>query len=366
MDYTSKPNFHYKPRKGWINDPNGLVCFNGYYHIFYQHSPNYEKPWHEPMHWGHARTRDFINWEELPVALYPDMPYDKGGCWSGTALVKDDTLFIAYTGHNEINGVFAETVNIAYSTDGISFTKYANNPVIAHYPEDGCPDFRDPALSHRNGKYYCVVASGNKEKQTANLLLYESPDIFNWKYIGVIYEWTGNKKFAECPSFILSKNEALLTASVCANDNNHFFSVMYGEFENNKFSPDITGLPDKGPDQYAGQVFHDTNGRNILITWVPGWAYENKFEQNIGCMSVPRELKCINGRIYAYPVEELHHLIKASDEAVKITDTGFIIERDSRSPVIHSGKVYEVAILRDEYILEVFVNNGEEVYTVLL
>ena len=72
MDYLSKLGYHLKPEKGWVNDPNGLVFFKGYYHIFYQHCPNYEIPWQEPMHWGHARTKDFLTYEYLPVALFPD------------------------------------------------------------------------------------------------------------------------------------------------------------------------------------------------------------------------------------------------------------------------------------------------------
>ena len=72
MDYLQKLKYHYRPSKGWVNDPNGLVYFQGYYHVFYQHAPDYETPWKQPMHWGHARTKDFLKWEELPVALFPD------------------------------------------------------------------------------------------------------------------------------------------------------------------------------------------------------------------------------------------------------------------------------------------------------
>ena len=95
IDYLRPLQRHYRPARGWVNDPNGLVYFQGYYHVFYQHAPNHEVPWKEPMHWGHARTKDFLTWEELPVALYPDQPYDKGGCWSGTAIVKDDVLYLS-------------------------------------------------------------------------------------------------------------------------------------------------------------------------------------------------------------------------------------------------------------------------------
>ena len=82
MDYLQKLKYHYRPAKGWINDPNGLVYFQGYYHVFYQHAPDHEVPWKQPMHWGHARTKDFLHWEELPVALYPDKDYDNNGCYT--------------------------------------------------------------------------------------------------------------------------------------------------------------------------------------------------------------------------------------------------------------------------------------------
>lgn len=96
MDCLQKLRHHYMPEKGWVNDPNGLVYFQGWYHVFYQHAPDFEEPWHQPMHWGHARTKDFLTWEELPVALYPDQEYDENGCWSGTAAVKGDTLYLFY------------------------------------------------------------------------------------------------------------------------------------------------------------------------------------------------------------------------------------------------------------------------------
>ena len=157
MNYRTPLKYHFATKKGWVNDPNGLVYFNGYYHIFYQHSPNFEKPWNESMHWGHARTKDFLDFEELPVALFPDKPYDKDGCWSGTAIVKDDTLFLFYASIHD--GV--QSVSVAYSTDGINFEKYENNPVIGGIPADGCPDFRDPAVCYSDGKYFKMLGGGD-------------------------------------------------------------------------------------------------------------------------------------------------------------------------------------------------------------
>ena len=364
MDYLKRPNYHYKPEKGWINDPNGLVYFQGYYHIFYQHAPNFEVPWKEPMYWGHARTKNFIDWEELPVALFPDKDYDNNGCWSGTATVKDDTLYLFYAsvkGEEKI-----QTVSVAYSTDGIHFEKYAKNPVIAQYPAEGSQDFRDPAVCCVDGQYYCVMASGNPEDKAARLLLYKSENLFDWEYKGVMCEWE-NSRYTECPSFMEAEDGLyLLTASVLPLERPHYFSAMYGEFVGGKFTIRHSAGVDKGPDQYAGQVFRDPQGRNILITWIPGWSYSGYASKDVGCMSVPRELKIADGKITAYPVKEVQHLLKDSDPAVKRTEAGFVIERQGRAPVIYEGEVSDLKILRDEYILEVFVNGGEEVYSALL
>ena len=366
MDYTKKPKYHYRPEKGWVNDPNGLVFFKGYYHVFFQHAPHYELPWREPMHWGHARTKDFIKWETLPIALCSSQDYDSFGCWSGTAIVKENRLYLFYASVQEVEGEEErrQTVSVAYSDDGIHFTKYEQNPVIKHYPDDGCPDFRDPAVAYIDGKYYCVMASGHRETKTARLLLYKSDDLLDWEYVGIMCEWE-NSKFAECPSFVQMGDEYILTASVCGYTR-HYFSIMYGNFEDGKFITRISGEVDKGPDQYAGQMFIDDKGRALLIAWTPGWGYVDYTDKDIGCMSLPRQLTHKNGRIYGNLIPEMQHLLKDSDDALTLTEDGFIIERSGREPVIHHGKIRKLKMLRDEYILEVFINDGEEIYTVLL
>ena len=378
MDYSQKLKYHYRPNKGWINDPNGLVYFDGYYHLFYQHSPTYETPWKQPMHWGHARTKNFLNWEELPIALTPDKEYDEDGCWSGTATVKDGVLYLIYAsvkGYNNqqklnsppsnYEGEQIQSVSVAYSHDGIHFEKYEGNPVIPHFPPEGSLDFRDPAVCCVDETYYCVMASGNPKDRAAKLLIYKSQNLFDWEYLGVMSEWA-ESRWAECPSFINNGKNFLLTVSVQPLGANHYFQVIYGDFKDGKFTPKISATPDKGPDQYAGQTFRDHLGRNLLIAWFPGWRYKGYAGKDIGHMSIPRELKLENGKITAYPIKELQHLLKDEDESVKRTENGFIIEREGRSPVVYEGNINDIKILRDGYIVEVFINGGEEVYTVLL
>ena len=367
MDYTQHLHAHYRPKKGWINDPNGLVYFGGYYHVFYQHAPDFETPWHQPMHWGHARTRDFLHWEELPVALFPDGAYDNGGCWSGTAIEKDGVLYLLYASVRTPEGTNdkIQTVSVATSRDGIHFEKYQGNPVIATYPEDGGPDFRDPAVCRIGEDFYCVMATGNPATKTGRLLLYRSRDLLSWDYVGIMAEWE-NCRYTECPSFLSAGDRFLLTASVCPLDARHHFSVMFGAFENEKFHIEQSAEVDKGPDQYAGQVFQDHKGRNLLISWIPGWSYVGHAASDVGCMSVPREIRCEGGVITAYPIKEMQHLLTEEDSAVRRTDTGFVIERAGRAPVVYEGEIDDLKILRDGYVVEVFVNGGKEVYTALL
>ena len=159
-----KPEEHFTAEIGWINDPNGFVYFRGEYHLFYQFYP-YDSAW-GPMHWGHAKSKDLIHWEHLPVALAPDQDYDRSGCFSGSAIVKDDRLWIMYTGHIDEEGSIRQLQNIAYSDDGIHFTKILENPVLtgADLPEELIvSEFRDPKLFEKDGRYYSVVASKHKD-----------------------------------------------------------------------------------------------------------------------------------------------------------------------------------------------------------
>lgn len=135
------------PPDGWINDPNGFVYFRGEFQFFYQYNP-YDSACGS-LHWGHA-ARTWSTGEHLPVALAPDKDYDKDGCFSGSAIVKDDTLWLMYTGHivNE-DGSVRQVQNMAYSTDGIHFEKVEQNPVATEelLPEEVIAnDFRDPKI----------------------------------------------------------------------------------------------------------------------------------------------------------------------------------------------------------------------------
>ena len=109
--------FHFEPHKGWMNDPNGLIYYQGRYHAFFQHNPH-EPVW-GPMHWGHAVSQDLLHWEELPIALFPDQPYeDDKGCFSGSAVERDGVLYLFYTA---VSKQLGQTQCVAVSRDGKAF-----------------------------------------------------------------------------------------------------------------------------------------------------------------------------------------------------------------------------------------------------
>lgn len=356
--------YHYRPAHGWMNDPNGLIEYKGYYHLFYQHCPHFEHPYSEAMSWGHARTKDFIHWEELPVALSPTDPFDRGGCWSGTAIEKDGRLYLYYASIRDGR----QEISVAWSDDGISFEKYDRNPIIAEYPAEGSADFRDPAVMPWGDECLMLIASGNEQAHAGRLLMYRSTDMLTWDYRGVAYEVPGAHE-CECPSFIHAEgNRCWLGVSVeyTNPEPKRDFVLMSGNFDGNTFVPVVCGHPQKGPDQYAGQAFIDSRGRTILMTWIPGWPFAGYGEKSVSCMSLPLELTVTKEGIRAYPVEEVRHLLVCSDPAVERTEKGFVIRRTDRPDVTYEGDLRELALLRDNYVLELFINGGEQVMTVIL
>lgn len=322
---NSALKYHYHPVKGWLNDPNGLCDFGGLHHVFYQYCPDSETP--SVAKWGHAITKDFLNWQELGVAIDTDMPYDANGVWSGTAIVKDGRMYAFYASRD---GDKKQAISVAFSDDGIHFEKYAGNPIISEYPPEGSDDFRDPTVMEFDGRYYMLVGSADTRKDSGTLLLYESADLLAWSYSGVFREYPDCFS-CECPSFVRMDGGVIVAVSNRPKSGGHYFEVMYGQFDGRRFEPQIVSHFQKGPDEYAGQIYRDEKGRAILISWISGWQYQPK-EKCIGCLSLPLELAVAGGRIKAYPVEEVRHLIGSNGSVT------------------------------DAYVKETYVNGGEEVY----
>ena len=323
VDNTYRQKYHIMPPIGWMNDPNGFSYYNGEYHLFYQYNP-YSSQW-GPMHWKHIKSKDLVNWKDLDIAIAPDEEYDVSGCFSGSAIEKDGKM---YTGHQDPGGFenLRQVQCIAVSEDGINFTKYENNPVIdsTKLPKEAIiQDFRDPKVYKKGDKYYSVIGSRNLD-DSGQILLYSSDDLLNWNYEGNILQ--SNNEFAkmwECPDLFELDNKDILIMSPQFLEprgnkywNLHSSSYMIGnlDYKNNKYNLEKVEEIDYGFDFYAPQTLIDNKGRRIMIAWMQMW--DRKFPTNelghnwAGCMTIPRELKLVDDKLYQLPVEELKVLRK--------------------------------------------------------
>ena len=351
--------YHFEPQTGWMNDPNGLIFYKGKYHAFFQHNPH-EPVW-GPMHWGHAVSEDLVYWQELPIALYPDMYYeDNGGCFSGSAIEKDGRIYLIYT---SVSKQYGQSQSIAYSDDGINFTKYENNPVISKYPEDGSGDFRDPKVSFINGKYHMVCGSGKDE--IGKVLLYTSADLFNWDYVGVLYEGAEHGTVLECPDFFELGDGFVLMFSQMGRKT-HSTAFMYGDFDGVKFTVRDVFSNEIGPHIYAPQTFEDAQKRRILIGWLYSW--DKKLDEGAtyaGALTIPRELSIVDGHLKIEPVKEAENLLTPWDPMVSISGKEITINDKWDIPLRYRSEngISDVRILKDTKTIEIFINNGEAVFT---
>ena len=323
---VERPAFHVTGGIGWINDPNGFSCYKGEYHLFFQYHP-YSTKW-GPMHWGHVKTRDFIRWERLPVALAPDAAYDKGGCFSGGAIeLPDGRQLLLYTGVHRMrreDGVLEEyqTQCVAVG-DGVDYEKFEGNPVLTgkDLPEGGSPlDFRDPKIwREADGTYRCVVGNRAADGSGA-ILLYESGDAFHWRRAGIVDACRNEYgRMWECPDFFpLNGKQVLLTSPQEMAALGLEFHAGYGalcligswEDAARKFTRERVQSIDYGIDFYAPQTLESYDGRRIMIAWMQNWTNSNcqPFGARIfGEMTLPRELSVKDGRLVQNPVRELEN-----------------------------------------------------------
>lgn len=350
MPSNKRFNYHFEPQKGWMNDPNGLVYFRGQYHAFFQHNP-YSTQW-DKMHWGHAVSDDLLHWQELPIALYPDQEYEnQGGCFSGSAIVKDDRLYLFYTSVAE-----KQTQSVAYSDDGIHFTKYENNPVIRENPL-GYYDFRDPKVSEIDGQYYMVTGSGSSD--AAQVLLFKSENLLDWEFIGILFNGNQYKPCIECPDFFKLGDKYVLMFSKMEEPTRTTHFVI-GDFENGKLINTAICRPEWGRDFYAPQTLWDGK-RRILIGWMYHWGKKAPLGCPFaGALSIPRELKLKDNVVYNFPVEEAQGLMTKKSKYVSINKNEITVHpKMKKDRTFTVPQINSIDILEDTKSVEIFVNNGE-------
>ncbi len=318
-----RPDFHYTAKSGWINDPNGFSVYNGKYHLFAQHNPNDTK-W-GPMHWSHAVSEDLISWEHLPIALTPTEDYEHDmGCFSGTAMEHNGKHVLMYTGCNgKIGGASCQTQCIAVG-DGELYKKSANNPVISEkqLPEMvSANDFRDPKLFKVGDWFYALMGSRLKDREIGSMLLYRSPDLEKWEYVGEALRGAEDGSMGtvfECPDiFKLGDKYVILTSPInmppqgdkYRNVSSAVYFVGDIDLETGKFTAEYYDEIDGGFDFYAPQTTESLDAERVMIAWAQMW--DRVFITDelghgwTGCMTLPRVLSLKNKRLYQQPVKGL-------------------------------------------------------------
>lgn len=314
-----RPRYHFTPPANWMNDPNGIIEWDGQLHLFYQHNP-YAAVW-DNMHWGHAVSDDLAHWTDLPVALAPAPGGpDQDGCWSGCAVNNSGAPTVLYTG---VQGDWAlphnQRVCLARGTkDLISWEKHADNPVIARPPEGlDVTGFRDPYVWREDDGWYMIVGAGIRDVGGA-ALLYRSKDLVSWEYLNPLCVgdkhntstiWTGS--VWEVPQLLCLGDKHVLIATVWEND--PLYSVYFtGTYRNHRFVPEMVNKLDYGDRHfYAAHTTIDSQGRHIMWGFI-GEGRSTEAQQAAGwsgVMSLPRIISLReDGKLAMRPAPEIESL----------------------------------------------------------
>ena len=365
MKNNFRQKLHLEPVKGWLNDPNGLCFFKGEYHVYFQYSP--ETPDGSGLKcWGHWKSPDMLKWQFTGTVLFPDTPDDKDGVYSGCGFVKDDTLYLFYTGnvkesgdHDYITSGRGANVILVTTKDGHNMSPKRAILRNSDYPDYCSCHVRDPKVWEENGRYFMVLGARTLDDKGC-VLRYTSDDIVNWQYESTIFGADGSYMW-ECPDeFPLSGQRYLSVSPQGLSHEKYISQNVYssGYFRLLEDTPEEYTEWDKGFDFYAPQSFEALDGRRILIGWegigdIPysnptvsqGWQH---------CLTLPRELSTDkNGKILQKPVRELKKLRK-TEVSIAETDTA-----EAELPFEFTGKSDGEFGIEFENVLKLGYRKGE-------
>lgn len=334
-----RPVYHFTSPAQWMNDINGPLFHNGWYHIFYQHNP-YDDVWGQ-MHWGHARSRDLVHWEHLPIALWPSREQGEAHCYSGCAALNEagePLIFYTSIGHELPEQWIAKG-----SDDLITWEKYSQNPFLTMADHGGLfiREWRDPFIFTAGGRT-CMVLGGKLEDKNggeAVAVVYEAKDgrLLDWRYRGILFRHP-NKALGslECPNFFPLDSRFVLLDSP-------YGPVEYftGSFDADafRFESNVRGQVDYSDQYYATNVLYDETGRCILLGWVRGFKDGRGWN---GCMSLPRIITLDDrGRLIQQPAKELEAL---REQCIRIVPQ--TLENRSFTPSIEGETLEIKTVLR--------------------
>lgn len=310
-DQPYRPQIHFSPQKNWTNDPNGLVYFDGEYHVFFQYNPFGDQWGH--MSWGHAVSRDLLHWQELPVAI----PEENGVMiFTGSIVIdhenasrlcrpKKECMVAIYTGHSQNPQL--QNQNLAYSLDrGRTWVKYRNNPVLDLH----LSDFRDPSVSWDEKAHRWVMAVSLPKEHTVRF--YASSNLKDWKQLSDFGPAGDTAGDWECPDLLripaVNKTGSIWALKVGLNpgapQGGSGEQYFLGDFDGTTFKlseePGAQGWTNYGKDDYCAISFNNLprEQQPILLGWMSNWQYAAKLPTSPwrGQMSLPRKLAYVRDK----------------------------------------------------------------------
>ena len=316
-DTPNREQYHFNAFRNWINDPNGLCWYKGFYHLYYQANPHGQNWAH--MYWGHGASKDLVHWIHLPYVLEPqeeilESDDKKGGAFSGCAVPLEDQIVFYFTRHiGPPEDTEEDTVQyqaMVTSADGIRFGQEVK--IIEKPDESFSYNFRDPKVLWLEGAWQMVL--GAKVNGIPSLVRYTSANMKDWTCQGILLEEREEGVYTfECPDFFPLNDTFVAVGSwMKYTDAQGRFQPTYyylGDYRNGKFLVKSRGLYDFGGNFYAVQSFeHD--GRRIAIAWTADCCEEHIPEEKGSCggMTIPRELSVRDGRLIQRPAAEIYSL----------------------------------------------------------
>lgn len=259
-----RPVYHYHAPAQWMNDPNGPVYHRGWYHVFYQFNP-YGSDWGH-MHWGHARSKDLVNWQQLPVALGPSKGTGEDHVFSGSvALRPGNKPIVFYTSIGDKRDP-EQWAAEAENDDLLTWRKLPANPVLslAYHGQDKIAEWRDPYLFTVDRVTYMVIGGGLNGRGVVTLYRAASPDLVNWQYLGVLFQHPDPEiKNVECPNIVPLNGKWLLLTSTHGRVESFVGSL---DLERPAFITQRRDVLTGG--SYASQLLTDSKGHCVHLAWV--------------------------------------------------------------------------------------------------
>jgi beta-fructofuranosidase len=307
----TRPIYHFHAPANWMNDPNGPIHYQGFYHLFYQHNP-FADTWGH-MHWGHARSRDLVHWQYLPIALAPSEELGEEHVFSGCCVIPPKSgPMIIYT--SIARGKPAENYAEQWAAIGdksmLNWQKYSGNPLLSEELNGNTKiyDWRDPFVFQHKGVTYLVLGGNLNQRKggqaVVNLYRAENEQLTRWQSLGVLFTHPDPKiGNIECPNFLELGGRWVLVVSPHGP-----VEYFVGDFDLTtfKFKPHSRAILDYGGNYYAPNSLLGHWGRRIMFGWINGFQQGHGWN---GCLTLPRVLSVSpQGELLQAPAPEVKKL----------------------------------------------------------